>query len=61
MTNSQKVKQHDVLVSNANGKAWYVKQVSSTGNMSIVDLSTKESERVSTTFANSCEIYRKVQ
>jgi hypothetical protein len=62
MTNAQKVQRGDVLVSNVEDTAWYVCQLSDTGNMTILSLDGQnEKDRVSVTFANSCMIFRGIE
>lgn len=61
MRNSQKVRSGDVLIGNNTDISYYVDNVSENGNMTITNLESKEKERVSVTFANSCLVYREIE
>lgn len=62
MDNHTNVKESDILMSERANKAWYVSQITN-GNMIIIPLfdSNKDKVHTSTTLANSCKIYRKVE
>jgi len=60
MRNSQKVTNGHVLVTNNDDTAYFVENTSKNGNMSILNLETMETERVSKTFANSCMVFEEI-
>jgi hypothetical protein len=61
MENHTNVKESDILMSDKANKAWYVRQITN-GNMILIPLfeSNQTTIHTSTTFANSCHIYRKI-